>query len=405
MIFAWLSAAGLAQSTCGPDPSADVDTAVAAIEQSFRKVDEVSFDRASKALYAALSCLDRAPSVSEVARIHQAMALASFVNGQIRACRRSLAAARLVDPGWVLDEKMFPASHPYWDLYYTATDPGPVKVIGKITPDVWVVDGTVRAEAPTERAFLLQVSDQGEIVWSGYLWDMEEVPDRGQSQVRSVLEPPHEWWLAARVHGGMLYAEQQPDDGVTQWRYLEGQTFAAGLDLVARYTPITVIGAEASGSILAPGDPVLGGGGVPAARAVALLGGAGWFGPLQPHAAARVGGSVDRVRAWENGADGLAPKIVTITSFVAGAELGLRTQRQRVMVTFDGQVLGAGDPWAWDAQLDGGAMVGRSLALEGMFAFSDGGYPFKDQPGPLGKDIGIKRDTEFRVGGGVALWY
>jgi hypothetical protein len=329
------------------------------------------------------------------------MAIAGFVNGQIRASRRALNSARLMDPSWKLTDDQFPPNHMFRDLYADATDPGPVEAIGKITPKVWIIDGVERDEVPTERAFLLQVRDGDAIVWSGYVHDPEEIPDFGQSQAKSALEAPHVWWVSARLHGGALASRQTASQPIV-WQDQAGITFAGGADLTVRATPITVVGGELSGSIAGPADPVEGGGGLPSAHAVLLLGGAGWVGGVQPWAAARIGGGVDRLRTWTNGVDALDVAIWTVPSLVVGLEGGVRTNRQRVGLTADGRLAQARVPYQLRIRAEGGGIVVGPLALEGLAEIRTGSLPFEDGTG--GVEVGVRSDLDVRVGGGIAIW-
>lgn len=401
MIALWLvSISGFAQSACPPDPVTEMEQDISAIWDAYDRVDEAAFDRANKALNAAVACLDVAPTPVQVSRLHQAMGLAGFVNGQIRASRRALAAARLLDPGWKLTDDQFPAGHMFRDLWREATDPGPVENIGKITPKVWIVDGIERDEAPTERAFLLQVRDGDTIAWSGYVHDWEELPDYGQATARSVLEAPHVWWLSARVHGGALTSRQTATD-TSVWQDQSATTFAGGADLTLRATPITVVGGELSASLTGPADPVEGGGGLPSGHAVVLLGGAGWAGGVQPYAAARLGVGIDRMRTWTNGLDGPQIDIYTLGSLVAGLEAGVRAERQRVSLLGDGRFVGAREPYQLRIRADGGGLVVGPLALEGLVELRTGGLPVANE---AGLEVGRRSDLDLRIGGGIAIW-
>lgn len=401
MITLWLATSTWAQSACPEDPVAEMERDISALWDAFDRVDETAFDRSNKALNAAISCLDTAPTPVQVSRLHQAMALAGFVNGQIRASRRALNAARLMDPSWKLTDDQFPPGHMFRDLYGDATDPGPVENIGKINPKVWIVDGIERDEAPIERAFLLQVREGDTIVWSGYLSDWEELPDYGQSRARSVLESPHQWWVSATVHGGALSSRQEVSQA-TVWHDQGATTFAGGADLTLRATPITVFGGELSASLTGPADAVEGGGGLPSGHAVALLGGAGWAGGVQPYAAARIGGGVDRIRNWTNGIDGPRTEIWTVGSLVAGLEAGVRANRQRISVAADGRFAQARVPYQLRVRADGGGIVVGPLALEGLLEIRTGGLPFEDPN--AGVEVGRRSDRDIRIGGGIAIW-
>jgi hypothetical protein len=390
-----------ADSLCGEDTPATVDSGIAELWDAYEAVDEVRFDRSGKNLNAAIACLDRAPTPVQLARLHQAMAILSFVNGQTRASRRSLAAARLMDPGWKLDDELFPEGHPYRTLWLAATDPGPVEEIGRIAPDEWLVDGIERDEAPIDRGFLLQVKQNDEITWSGYLWSFDEIPDRGQSTERSALETPHAWWVSAGVHG-RFYASRQTAQGPADpavVRDQRGSAVGGGVELSVRGTPVTVVGFELAGSLSGPVDPVSGGGGQPSGHAVALFGGGGWVGAVQPWGAVRLGGSVDRMRTWT----GLEsdPRIWTIPSALAGIEGGIRSKQLLGGLAVDALLASARIPYEVRVRGEGGALVGGPLAVQGVLDVRAGGQPLLDRDGT---EIAGRRNTDVRLGVALALW-
>ena len=171
MIWLWFLVS-LSYGQCSASPVADMERSMATLWDAFLRVDEPTFDQAAKSLDTAVECLNAAPTREQVGRLHQAMALATFVNGQKVACRRSLRAARFVDPEWALtDSAMFPEGHMF-RVYFAAAVP--TNETTRLKPifgknRIWVVDGQPTDEVPTERAFLLQVQEGGETTWSAYL--------------------------------------------------------------------------------------------------------------------------------------------------------------------------------------------------------------------------------------------
>ncbi|MCB9688411.1 MAG: hypothetical protein H6735_25450 [Alphaproteobacteria bacterium] len=390
-----------ASAVCGDDTTATVDDTLSALWEAYAAVDEAQFDRAGKNLTAAIACLDVVPSPVQISRLHQGMALLSFVSGQTRASRRSLAAARLLDPGWKLDARTFPDGHPLRDLWGQATDPGPVDDIGRIHPDRWIVDGYERDDAPVERAFLLQVqAEDGEILWSGYLWSFEEIPDRGQGRWKSPLATPHALWLSLGLQGRVLSADQRTD-APDVLRDQAGTAVGGGLALQARFTPLSVLGGELAAAVASPGDPVLGGGSEPSGHAALLVGGGGWAGALQPYGALRAGVSLDHGVAWS----GVDPVPTAgdwmLVSMLIGAEGGIRGDRARAGLATDVLLAEATVPWAGRVRLDGGWALIGPLAVEGALAARIGSQSIEDVDGtPLGH-LG---DTDVRVTLALALW-
>lgn len=435
LVILWSHGSGWAQSAgCPADPMAEVERARLALWEAFRTVDDIAFDRASKSMVAGIGCLDRVPAPAEIVRLHQAMALAAYVNGQIKATKRSFNSVRLMDPAWRLDDELFPGEHPMRDLFDAAIDPGPVANLGKINPKQWVVDGIERGEAPTERGFLLQVlGEDGRILWSGYQWDWSELPDFGQAQARSALETPHQWWISGTLFGGALSTRQREaklegtggadtgtatevgpisppvDDDFNEWQDQSGTAFMAGARLTVRYTPITVLGGEIAASIASPADPVKGGGGLPSGHALVLLGGAGWAGQLQPFAQVRLGFGLDRMRNWYSAdaeGDAISPRIYTIPSAIAGVGGGIRNERYQLALAVDGKLQAARVPYQLRTRLDGGVQLTELLAVEGALEVGGGGLEFHNVPDDLEKEaIGRRSDVDFRLGGGISIWY
>lgn len=405
MIVWMVAAIASGQAACDADPDAAIERAILTLEDAWDRNDEGMFDNAIAVLTAGIGCLDSLPSQERVARIHRAMALASFANGQTDACTRSLAAARLWDPGWTLPPTTYPPGHPYVALYAAATEPGPVEAIAAIRPERWVVDGVEQNEAPSERAFLLQVTKGGTVVWSGYLWNTADLPDREEpAPDHGPLHPV--WSVAASVNGGALISTQDVDRGVARqtWESAAGTTVAAGGELVARFQPVVPFAVELAGSVFGPADPVLGGGSSPTGRGVLVFGGAG-RGDLQPYVAARVGGGVDRARAWTTGTD---VEVWTVPSLIAGAEAGIRTEARALGVTADGQVVfdtrDHHPPtfYAYRLRIDGTQTVAGPFGIVALVELRHEALPFVDQAGAR---VGRRQDLDVHLGAGVNLRY
>jgi hypothetical protein len=150
-----------------------------------------------------------------------------------------------------------------------------------------------------------------------------------------------------------------------------------------------------------PVDPIAGGG-IQPSGALVLVGGAGtWVGDVQPHGGVRVGGSLDRLRAWpQDGGDPPAPQPVSVGSAVFGVEGGVRAEGFRAALAGDFLLAAFANPYQARVRADGGGLVVGPLALEGVLELRTGGLAFTDGP----RDAGRRRDTDVRVGLGVALW-
>lgn len=394
-----------APASCPASPIEAIDLAIAGVDRAWDRHDDAGFESAARELSSAVSCLEEVPAQNQIARVHQTMALVAFVGGEMGPARRSMLTARKLEPGWKLQDDRFPPAHPFVELYRKATHPGEYGDLPIIAPESWIVDGLLTSRAPAERAFLLQVTRDSKVVWSGYAWELTDVPERA-AVPRDWRDPPHTLQLGAVLSGGARLSRQTVADGPLAdraWDPERGGTPTAGMELVARWTPLTLVGGELSVSVLGPSDPVEGGGADPALRAVARIGGAGWAGDLQPYAAARLGGGLHPFRAWTT--EGVA-EVWTLPSVITGLEAGLRTDRERLGTVFDADLVFDAQPVAalssWRAQIDGGVRIRGPLALEGLLGIRREALPFVD---PDATRVGLRTDLDLRLGAGVALWY
>lgn len=397
LIFALAARAGI----CGGEPVEDLEKAMMAVSLAYEQVDEAGFDRATLRLDAALACLDEVPAPSTLARIHQTQALVSFVSGRTRATRRSLAAARLVDPAWRLDEDLFPEGHPYRNLWYEATNPGPVQVVGRVAGHEWIVDGYEREEAPTERAFLLQVRERGgPVTWTGYLWTWDEIPDRGQNVRLDPRVTPRRLSLSVLAVGGALLAEQRAEVP-SGWRDQRAGQAVAGLAGRARFTPSSTFGAEIGALATSPDNALSGQGTGPEVQAVVILGSAVGVGRQQLHAGARLGGGTDTVRGWPDGAEGEVHRAWSVVGPTLGVEAGLRTQRAELLAAADLLLANGTLPYQIRTRAEVARRVLPDLAVQGGFALQRAAMPFGDRSGaPIGRRV----DLDLRITAGVAFW-
>lgn len=401
MIVTAFLAASAHAAMCAEDTVAAVEEAIVALHGAYDQVDEASFDRATKLLDVAVSCLDTVPGPSTVARLHQAEALASFVSGRSKACRRSLAAARNIDPGWKLSEEDFVEGHPYRDLWAAATDPGPVQEIGKIDPGTWVVDGYPRDEAPIERAFLLQVRDRDQaVVWSGYLWDFEEIPDRGQNAPVST-DPPRVLTLSI-LGVGRAYVANQRADVPHGWSDQQSAGVGGGIAGVARFTPLSLLGIEAGLASVTPDDALASAGFGPESHGAVLLGSAFAVGKEQMNAAARLGVGSDTFRVWPDGPTAALSRSYTVVSASLGLEVGIRARKHEVLLAADYLLARGTVPYQLRTRLHGAFAVSDQVAVQGGLGLHQGGLGLVDGSGA---SIGRRSDLDARLTAGAAVWF
>jgi hypothetical protein len=381
---------------CADDPVAELEQTMTGVLDANQQVDELAFDRYSKLMDAALICINGPLPPSTMARLHHTMALRSFIAGQTRAAKRSLAALRLADPRW---KSPFPEGHPFTSLWLQATDPGPVESIGKISPKVWIIDGVERNEAPTERAFLLQVREGDDTKLTRYLFDLADLPDFGQNDTVDLNSTP--WNLSVRgLAFGRLLGQQQRPEASSSLGELGASGGGAGGALVARFTPNAVIGGELAASVATGDDAIVGGGTGVDARAVILLGaGFAAVGDGALFAAARLGLVTDTARYWPRAAAGVQPLGDRLWGGSAGVETGWRGAQGHIDLTVDGALAGFTSPWRLDGSLGGTRLVSESVGVRAQVDARTQGQQLLDGDVVAGR----ASERELRVAAGLDL--
>ena len=383
-------------AVCADDTVGELEATMTDVLEAHKLVDELAFERAGKLMDAALTCLDTPPGAGALARVHHVMALRSFVNGQTRATKRALAALRLVDPGW---SPPFPQGHPFTDLWFTSTDPGPVESVGSIAPRAWVIDAIARDEVPIERAFLLQVrDDDGSIRLTRYLFDAADLPDLGQD--REVDRNATPWTVSVQLRGWGRRRGQRQQAEAAGLAEQQASGLSAGGGVVARVTPTAVFGGEVALGA-SQGDDVIGGGGTGVeGRLVGLLGsGLTTVGSGTLFAAGRLGIVTDTARAWPGSATQVAPGAWQLVGPSLGAEVGIRGREAQATLTLDGALAGAAVPWLVDLRLDGTHLLNETVGLCGGLGVRSMSQPLLDGETVAGK----AGSTDLRLSFGVDL--
>lgn len=186
--------AGELERVCPPEPTQAVVDTARRVEQSWFDLDDATFSMARHQLVALLPCVDQALTVEQSVQLHRAEAISAFVDGEMDAARRSLAALHVLAPDWSYPEGALPPDHPLRRLIDDAhgLDVGDVGLA--VTPQTgWSVDGTrfpgpddprapdgtltASYTLPTGRAFVLQVfGDDGHVVYTGYHLSTVDIP-------------------------------------------------------------------------------------------------------------------------------------------------------------------------------------------------------------------------------------
>jgi hypothetical protein len=391
----WL--ASLAFADCPPQAEEVVWRATEDVQTAYVTLDERGFDLAANAIAELIPCMTRPIDPPSAARLHRTMGLIAFVSGQVHASRKSWAASRLLDPDWHLPERDYPDGHPLRDVFESSVIDGEPRH-ETLNAATWLVDGMEGSEAPLDRAFILQALDEeGAVAWTGYLWSIVDVPmslaaDPGVTGVElrmGLLPMVGASWV--RQDAG---APLSPMVDVAAW------TVTGGGRIDARWLPDLKFGGELAGTALANTDPVMGGGYTLDGTARFLVGVAprvGRTGRLR--VAARPGFAMDQTSMWGFAAS--EPQRLGIPSIALGAEVAYLRDPFVVRFGTDVRLAEAHLPYYLGAELSGGWMFGRFLALEATVTGTERWLRLVDDHGD---EAAVRRNTDVRGGVGIAVW-
>lgn len=171
--------AAFAGDCAAPVSTQDLVEVLERAEAAYQEMDldgfRVEADEAARALPCSSEVLPR----PLVARYHRLQGLRAFVVRDSDRAPLAFAAARAIEPAYVLPESMVPLDHPLRQMY------GAVPVESRLTTplpqpaDGYVlIDGRESLDRPTNLPAVLQrVSGAGELISSVYLWPENPAPE------------------------------------------------------------------------------------------------------------------------------------------------------------------------------------------------------------------------------------
>ncbi|NOY26685.1 MAG: hypothetical protein GXP62_12495, partial [Oligoflexia bacterium] len=180
-----LVAAALAVGLCGtahagcPSTGATLLTIAAQATQDFQARDAEAVASSVAQIRRDLLCASTVLDPAQVAAVHRAYALQSFLTGKSDQTRIAYFAARTADPDYQLPADLVPAGHALrkaFDEAGNAPAPSLQPLAQRANQRMWV-DGRQAQQRPTDRPVLLQADlTSGVIVGSVYLLPGDDLP-------------------------------------------------------------------------------------------------------------------------------------------------------------------------------------------------------------------------------------
>lgn len=194
--------AGAARAACPATPDQVADEATRAA-QAFVLMDEAAYTSALAGMREGLGCLTGPPTAAQSALVHRAEALSAFWERDQARGVAALRGMRECDPLLGLSEELAPVGGPLNRWYNEAAllPPSPRAPAAVPEGTSLVVDGRPAAALPTERASVVVLLREREVVYSGLLPGGQALP---YVPPAPALEPRARWPLAALGGAGGL---------------------------------------------------------------------------------------------------------------------------------------------------------------------------------------------------------
>lgn len=178
VLLTMIGAAWAGEGACAaPASLAELDARMAAAEAAWLALDLGAFRSAADDLAGLVPCVDEALDRERAALVHRLQGMRAFVQDDTARSELAFAAARRLQPGVALDERLAPAQHPI-RRHYAAL---PIDDLGESRIEAagtWLVDGTPSPTRPTRLPTLVQRLDQrdeGTVSQGWYLWPGEGI--------------------------------------------------------------------------------------------------------------------------------------------------------------------------------------------------------------------------------------
>ncbi|MCK6503844.1 hypothetical protein L6R53_10660 [Myxococcota bacterium] len=191
-------APGVAHAGC-PSTGATLLQTAAQATAGFQARDAAAVEASVAELRQDLLCAGTVLDPAQAAAVHRAMALQSFLAGNLDGTRQAFRAARAADPVSQLPTDLVPDGHPL-RLAFTEAGSAPAsatEALGQRPGQRTWVDGRAGTERPTDRPAIVQAAlSTGPMVGSVYLFPGEPLPgwatpiDAAPAQVAVASAPP-----------------------------------------------------------------------------------------------------------------------------------------------------------------------------------------------------------------------
>ena len=159
-----------ARAACPASPSA-LAASLDSAEAAFNELDSQKLHKATEDAQSQADCLTAPIDAATAARLHRAVGLRAFVDGDQDSARLSFAAARAADPAFVFPEDVLPRNHPARALYDQASQVAPVAMpAAPPSSGTLEFDGAPSLSRPAAwPTVAVLVGDRGEAAHSAYL--------------------------------------------------------------------------------------------------------------------------------------------------------------------------------------------------------------------------------------------
>ena len=187
--------AGPARAAC-PSTGATLLQTAAQATAGYQARDAAQVEASVASLRQDLLCAGTVLDPAQAAAVHRAMALQSFLAGNIDGTRTAFQAARAADPAYVLPVDLVPDGHPLrvaFDEAKSASAPR-TEPLGQRTGQRTWIDGRQGQARPLDRPAIIQADQvSGQMVGSVYLYPDEPLPGWASATVATaptVATPP-----------------------------------------------------------------------------------------------------------------------------------------------------------------------------------------------------------------------